>query len=160
MALLKKEKWKFKPYSFIDYYFTRGTSLAKVREWDSPHVPKTEIIFFTRKDGLKTEKSKPSASLRIASRKLMSLGFEPYLKIVKKKAWLISKRGMPTYAFEYVPGLGWTGEIEVPPTGKRRISGYVARLKRMGATRFTEKPMLELMEKRLMALRAGRRSRL
>lgn len=144
----RNEKRRLEPYSFVDYYFTRGKPRAKVREWKSAHTPKIEIIFFKRRAGVKTERNKAATSLRTASRELESLGFEPYLKVVKEKAWLVSKRGMSTYALEFIPGLGWTGEIEVPVKGRKKIPSHVENLKRMGAIKVTKKSILQLMEDR------------
>jgi len=98
---------------------------------------------------VKTEKTRSAQSFLAASKELKLLGFKPRLKILKKKAWLVSKRSMPTYAFEYVPGLGWTGEIEIPVREKGKIADRILELKRMGATGFTRKSMLQLMEERL-----------
>ena len=98
---------------------------------------------------MKTENAKPAQSFRAASKELELLGYKPYLKILKKKAWLVSKKHMPTYAFEYVPGLGWTGEIEIPVKDREKISDRIAELRRMGATNLTKKSMLQLMEQRL-----------
>jgi adenylate cyclase class IV len=149
LATWRNEKRQLHPYSFEDYYFTKGKSQAKIRRWKSSHVPKTEIIFFQRKSGLKTERGRPATSFRNASEELESLGFRPRLKIVKKKAWLVSKKGMQTYALEFVPGLGWTGEIEVPTKDKKTIPNHLAQLKHWGATDFTKKSMFHLMQERL-----------
>jgi len=151
----KKEKWKLEPYSFADHYFARGRSRAKIRKWRSPHVPKVEIIFYKRRFGVKTERSKAATSLEAASKKLKSLGFKPYLRIVKERAWLVSKKGMPTYALELVPGLGWTGEIEVALKNRKKIPSLVEDLRHTGAIRATRKSMLQLMEEKLEAKRAS-----
>lgn len=145
----KNEKRRLEPYSFVDHYFTRGKSRAKIRKWKSAHTPKIEIIFFKRKAGVKTESNKAATSLQTASKELEALGFKPYLKIVKERAWLVSKSGISTYALEFVPGLGWTGEIEVPVKDRKKIPNHVEHLKRMGATRVARKSMLQLMEQRL-----------
>jgi len=145
----KNEKRRLEPYSFVDYYFTRGKSRAKVRKWKSVHTPKIEVIFFKRKAGVKIEMNKAVASLRTASEELKSSGFEPYLTIIKEKAWLVSKRGTSTYALEFVPGLGWTGEIEVPVKGEKKIPSHVKHLKRIGAVKVTKKSILQLMEDKL-----------
>ncbi len=149
LATWRDERRGLHPYSFVDYYFIKGKSKAKIRKWKSLHTPKTEIIFFQRKKGLKTETSRPTSSLWTASVELESLGFKPHLKIVKKKAWLVSKKGLQTYALEFVPGLGWTGEIEVSAKDKMTIPNHLAQLKCWGATGFTKKSMLQLMRKRL-----------
>lgn len=145
----RKEKWQMRSYSFVDNYFTRGRSRAKIRRWRSSHRSRTETILFYRRNGVKTENTKPAQSFRVASKELELLGYKPYLKILKKKAWLVSKKGMPTYAFEYVPRLGWTGEIEIPVRERGKISDRIAELRRMGATNLTKKSMLQLMEERL-----------
>jgi len=149
----KREDWRLEPYSFTDYYFTKGKSRPKIRRWNSPHVPKVEIIFHKRMFGVKTERSKAAASLEAASKELVLSGFKPYVKIVKERAWLVSKKGMPTYALEFVPGLGWTGEIEVPLKNSEKISSFVKDLRRMGAIRVTRKSMLQLVEEKLEAKR-------
>jgi len=145
----RREMWRMKPYSFVDHYFIKSRSQAKIRRWRSSHRPGIEIIFVERRNGVKTEKTRSAQSFLAASKELKLLGFKPRLKILKKKAWLVSKRSMPTYAFEYVPGLGWTGEIEIPVREKGKIADRILELKRMGATGFTRKSMLQLMEERL-----------
>jgi len=149
----KREEWRLEPYSFTDYYFTGGKSPAKIRSWNSPHAPKVEIMFHKRRFGVKTERSQAAAGLETASKELKSLGFKPYLRIVKERAWLVSKKGMPTYALEFVPGLGWTGEIEVPLKNRKKIPSLVEDLRHMGTIRVTRKSMLQLMEEKLEAKR-------
>ena len=149
LATWKSEKRRLQPYSFVDYYFVKGRSRAKIRTWRSAHVPKIEIIFFKRRKGVKTEKGKAATSPRAASKELESLGFMPHLKIIKKRAWLVSKGGLPTYALELVPRLGWTGEIEVPLRDRKKIPSHLEQLRRMGAIGYTMKSMLQLMEERL-----------
>lgn len=149
LAAWKSEKRRLQPYSFVDYYFVKGRSRAKIRTWRSAHVPRIEIIFFRRRKGVKTEKGKAAASLRTASKELESLGFGPHLKIIKKRAWLVCKEGLPTYALELVPRLGWTGEIEVPVRDSKKIPSHLEQLRRMGAIGYTMKSMLQLMEERL-----------
>jgi len=145
----REERWQMRFYSFVDHYFTKGRSQAKIRRWTSRHRPRTETILFYRSNGVKTENSRLAQSFRAASKELELSGYKPYLKILKKKAWLVSKKGMPTYAFEYVPRLGWTGEIEIPVKHREKISDRIAELRRMGATNLTKKSMLQLMEERL-----------
>lgn len=149
LAIWKSEKRAIKPYSFVDYYYTLGNLQAKVRHWRSAHTPRTEIILFHRRAGVKTERTGGASSLRSATRELRSMGYTPRLKIVKRKAWLVSKKGQPTYALEFVPGLGWTGETEVSPRDRSRIPRHVAYLKRMGATRVARKSILQLIEEEL-----------
>ena len=145
----RSEKRRLEPYSFVDHYFTRGKSRAKVRRWRSAHTPKIEIIFFKRRAGVKTESSEAATSPQTASEELEALGFKPYLKIVKERAWLVAKKGLLTHALEFVPGLGWTGEIEVPVKDRKKIPSHMVHLKQMGVTRITRKSMLQLMEERL-----------
>jgi hypothetical protein len=149
LATWKSEKRTIKPYSFVDYYYTCGKMQAKIRQWKSLHVPRTEIIVFRRKAGVKTERTRGAANLTAATRELTSMGYAPRLKIAKKKAWLVDKKGEPTCAFEFVPSLGWTGEIEVSPEDRSQIPRHVDYLKRMGATRVAMKSILQLMEERL-----------
>jgi adenylate cyclase class IV len=149
LALWRKENWKMQPYSFTDYYFKGTRSSAKIRKWRTPHTPKTEIIFYKRRFGVKTERSKAVSNLRRAMKELEALGFKPHMKIAKEKAWLVSKKGEPTYALEHVPGLGWTGEIEVATANRTSIPRLKENLRRMGAARITRKSILELMEEKL-----------
>jgi len=151
----RREDRRLEPYSFTDYYFTGGRSPAKIRRWNSPHTPKVEIIFHKRKFGVKTERSQDATSLEAASKELKSLGFKPYLRIVKERAWVVSKKGMPTYALEFVPGLGWTGEIEVPLKNRKKIPSLVKDLRHTGTIRATRKSMLQLMEEKLEAKRTS-----
>ena len=151
----KKNGWRLEPYSFTDYYFTKGKSHPKIRRWNSLHVPKVEIIFHKRRFGVKTERSKAATSLEAASKELGLSGFKPYVKIVKERAWLVSKKGMPTYALELVPGLGWTGEIEVPLKNRKKIPSFVKDLRRMGAIRVTRKSILQLMEEKIETKRTS-----
>ena len=154
LALWRKERRRFKAYSFVDHYFTKGRTQAKIRKWNSVHKPRVEIIFFEREHGLKTEESRPATNFETAMKRLRGQGFSQDLTIYKKKAWLIRKKGMPTYAIEYVPGLGWTGEIEVPEQNKKGIQNHTAYLKRLGASGFTKKSMLQIMkDKQRMRLR-------
>ncbi|VVB73135.1 Uncharacterised protein [uncultured archaeon] len=144
----KDGKWKFDPYSFTDHYFRKGGQQAKVRVWRQPRMP-TEIIFSWRRNGLKTEIREKAKDLKAAEPVLEKKGFDPYLTIFKKKAWLVEKRGMPTFAFELVPGIGWTGEMEVPWADRKDVPKHVAYLKSMGAKDFTKKSMLQIMEERM-----------
>lgn len=143
----KDNKWKFDPYSFTDYYFTKGKQQAKVRVWKQPKMP-TEIIFSWRKNGLKTEIREKVKDFKSAEPILEKKGFGPYLTIFKKKAWLVEKKDMPVFVFELVPGIGWTGEIEVSWKDRRDVPKHVAYLKSMGATDFTKKSMLQIMEEK------------
>ena len=144
----KEDGWCFDPYSFTDYYFMKGKHQAKVRVWRQPKIP-TEMIFSWRKGGLKTEIREKVKDLKSAEPILDEKGFDPYLTISTKKAWLIEKRGMPVFAFEFVPGIGWTGEIEVPWKDRKDVPKHVAYLKSMGAKDFTKKSMLQIMEERM-----------
>jgi hypothetical protein len=144
----KEEGWRFDPYSFTDHYFMKGRQQAKVRVWRQPKMP-TEIIFSWRKGGLKTEIREKVKDLKTAEPMLDKKGFDPYLTIFKKKAWLVEKRDMPVFAFELVPGIGWTGEIEVQRKDRRDVPKHVAYLKSMGAKDFTKKSMLQIMEERM-----------
>ncbi len=148
LALWKNEKRIFKPYSLVDYYFSKGKSQAKVRRWNSDHTPRNEIIFFERKQGLKKEKSQSAPRFHLALMRLRDEGFRSGLRICKKRAWLVSKKGMPTYAIEYIPGLGWTGEIEVPKWNRKKIPPLMRYLERFGASSFTTKSMLQIMQER------------
>jgi adenylate cyclase class IV len=149
LATWKSEKRQLEPYSFVDHYFVRGRLRTKVRVWRSAHTPKTEVISFRRRNGVKTEETMSATNLRAATRELESLGFIPYLKIVKKKAWLVSGDGKSTYALELVSRLGWTGEIEVPVRHRKRIPRYLKQLQLMGAVSHSKKSMLQLMEEKL-----------
>jgi len=141
----KEEGWRFDPYSFTDHYFMKGKQQAKVRVWRQPKKP-TKIIFSWRKGGLKTEVREKVKNLKTAEPILEKKGFDPHIRIFKRKAWLVEKRGMPVFAFELVPGIGWTGEIEVPWKDRRDVPKHVAYLKSMGAKDFTKKSMLQIME--------------
>ncbi len=151
LSLWKKEGRQFKAYSFTDYYFSRDRRNVKIRRWHSNHKPRIEVITFQRKRGLKTESSRPEVDLRKALKKLLDRGFEKNLVICKKKAWLVSAKGMPTYAIEFIPEIGWTGELEVPQVKKREIRSHIEYLKRNGAFGFTKQSMLQIMKSRKTA---------
>ena len=151
-SLLKKwkeEGFKFDPYSFTDFYFRGERSskkLAKIRKWKRPKRP-AEIIFFSRNRDVKTEERKKMKTFGQAVKHLEGLGFESYLKIDKKKAWMIKKKDR-IYAFEFIPELGWTGEIEIPVSGKHRLKEEIALLKHHGVKTFSVSSLLDAMEKK------------
>jgi len=150
----KEEKWHFSFYSFVDHYFTKGKQQAKVRVWKRPKYP-MEIIFFWRKNGLKTEVREKVKDLKIAEKILEDKGFDHYLDIIKKQVWYVGKSGMPMFALELVPGIGWTGEVEVPWKDRQDVPKHVAYLKSMGAKDFTKKSMLQIMEERMRQKRSS-----
>jgi adenylate cyclase class IV len=144
----KKEKRKFQAYAFTDYYFVKAKSTAKIRKWKSFHKPSVEIIFVRRKKGFKKERNYPTKSIATATEKLNKLGYKKLSIIEKKRAWLISQKGKPTVALEFIPDFGWTGEIEFPKKDKKKISKYISNLKEYGAKDFSKKSLLELLLKR------------
>lgn len=144
----RAEKRSFDPYSFTDFYFTKGKSQAKIRLWKRPRKP-TEMIFSCRKNRVKTETRQIVQDAKAAKKQLETEGFRPYLKIAKKRALLVSKKGQRTYMLELVPGIGWTGEMEVPVKDREKIPHYVSYLRSFGATGFTTKSMLRIMEEKL-----------
>ena len=62
---------------------------------------------------------------------------------------------MPMFALELVPGIGWTGEVEVPWKDRQDVPKHVAYLKSMGAKDFTKKSMLQIMEERMRQKRSS-----
>jgi len=148
LSKFRKEKRKFLPYSFTDYYFKKAGAIAKIRKWRSKHGPAVQLIFVKRKNGLKTEAIHPVANLKKEFSNLKQEGYRQDIKIQKKKAWLITKSGKPIYAIEFVHSLGWTGEIEVPEKDKKRIKGHLQELKWYGATDFSKKSLFELYKER------------
>lgn len=146
----KEEGFKFDPYSFTDFYFRSERSskrLAKIRKWKKPKRP-ISVIFFSRSNGVKTEEHKKMKSFAHAARYLEKIGYESYLTIDKKKAWQIAKKDAGDYCFEFIPELGWTGEVEIPVGEKSRIRDEIAKLKEMGVKTFSLSPLLESMEKK------------
>ena len=145
----KCEGFHFDPYSFSDFYFRSERSskkLAKVRKWKKPKRP-IEIIFFSRDKGVKTEERKKMKNFAQASNFLEGMGYESYLTIDKKKAWMVKKDGTE-YAFEFIPELGWTGEVEIPVGEKHRLNEEIAKLKLHGAKTFSLSSLLDAMEKK------------
>ncbi len=145
----KKEGFRFNFYSFTDFYFRSERSrkkLAKIRKWKRPKKP-TEIIFFSRANGVKTEERKRMKTFGQAVKYLEGLRFESYLNIEKRKAWMVEKKDK-IYAFEFIPEFGWTGEVEIPISKKKSIKQEVAELKTLGVKNFSLSSLLEYMEKK------------
>jgi adenylate cyclase class IV len=121
------------PYEFIDYYFKPKSSnpwdpqmkTLRLREWITPK--KESEVLFTRTEtvergGILFKRSVyPDGKVKLMKgssnvcRKFLSdLGFEEWFRIVKKECKLfeIPKPNFKT-VYEYVEGLGWSGELEV-----------------------------------------------
>lgn len=118
-------------YSFYDYYLIpinqRWDPLEKnlrIREWKYPARPTT--LYFVRNEILNIEGLKFKRAVYKAGKVPLhegdleecrsiaqDLGFKPWFTIRKEKAHFygVSKYHFKTIA-EYVPELGWTGELE------------------------------------------------
>ncbi|MEK6973736.1 MAG: hypothetical protein AABW41_00605 [Nanoarchaeota archaeon] len=138
-------------YSFYDYYLTpidqRWNPLEKnlrIREWKYPTKPTT--LYFVKNEILNIEDLKFKRAVYRAGKvpllegdleECMSiaqdLGFKPWFTIRKEKAhfYEISKNKFKTIA-EYIPELGWTGELEFegqdPLKAKNRIAECISLL--------------------------------
>jgi len=146
LKIWRSEKRIFVPYSFTDFYFMKGNKIVKIRRWKSKHNPMLEFIDIERKRGLKKEESKTVKNMKDKVKELKDSGYKEKGIIEKKKAWLIYKTNKPTadYAIEFIPRLGWSGEIEVPEKDKNLIPSYINYLKNLGAYGFSKKPLLIL----------------
>jgi len=133
------------PHAYIDYYFVKGSSKAKVRKWLSRHTPKIELILFSRKGKVKTEKRKGVKSVQDAIDELEGKEYDSHITVTKKNGWRATSGG-PQTSCELVADLGWTGEIEIPPGERKRTNELIAGLKALGATGFTIKSMLQILE--------------
>lgn len=118
-------------YEFDDYYYHPGPGIwdpvkkiLRIRHWRKPKKPTT--IYFVQnkvieKSGLKFKRSVyPEGKLPLFSGKLnrcqellYGLGFKKWFTIKKRKAefWEIPAYHFET-VFEFIPGLGWSGELE------------------------------------------------
>ncbi|MCX8202244.1 MAG: hypothetical protein N3G74_00310 [Candidatus Micrarchaeota archaeon] len=146
----KDEGYKSNCFSYTDFYFRHeksGKKFAKIRKWRIPKW-KPELIFFERKSGIKTETRRKYNSVAEATKHLENIGYEPYLKIDKKKCIKFAKKNK-SYFLEYIPGLGWTGEIEFAKNEKQRMKDEIGYLKSQGINRFSLASMLETMEQKL-----------
>lgn len=148
----KKEGYKKRIYSFLDIYFKHEHSskrLAKIRKWKVPKF-KPEVIFFKRKNGVKSESRKKFKNLQAAVNFLENLGYEKYLNIEKKKGLMFTNKSKKkTYVLENISGLGWSGEVEIAKDQKQRLKEEIEYLKSLGVKSFTLSSMLEIMEQKL-----------
>jgi len=142
-----EEERKVEPHAYVDYYFTKGASTAKVRRWYSHRSPRIEIIMFSRKGKIKTERRVGAKSVQGAIQELEARGYDASITVDKKNGWRATSGG-PRTSCELVTGLGWTGEIEIPPKDRKKTNELIAGLKAIGATGFTFKPMLQIMAER------------
>lgn len=118
-------------YEFDDYYYYPGPGvwdpvekILRIRHWLRPRKPTT--IYFVQnavieKSDLKFKRSVyPEGKLPLFSGELdrcqevlCDLGFKEWFVVKKRKAefWEIPAYGFET-VFEFIPGLGWSGELE------------------------------------------------
>lgn len=123
-------KLKYK-YAFTDFYYrpekqTWGPirRILRIRHWGKPKDPTT--IYFVKNEIVENKKLKfkrsvypegklPlfSGSLKRCREILKDLGFIEWITIKKQKAefWNIPKHKFNT-VIEFIPGLGWSGELE------------------------------------------------
>ncbi|MEM4134167.1 MAG: hypothetical protein QXO35_01745 [Candidatus Micrarchaeia archaeon] len=148
----KKEGYKTKIYAFLDIYFKHERSakkLAKIRKWKIPKF-KPEVIFFERKNGVKSESRKKFKNLQTAVNFLEKQGYEKYLEIEKKKGVIFTNKSKKkVYVLENIKGLGWSGEVEIAKDQKQKIKDEIEYLKSLGVSSFTLSSMLEIMEQKL-----------
>jgi len=157
----KEQGFKTKAYSFVDFYFKHeksGRKMAKVRKWRHPHFP-TEAIFFSRKNGVKSEERQRFSSAQKAAEYLEDQGYEKYITVDKKKV-LIFNKGTKSYVLEFIKDLGWTGEIEIPPAKREMVKQEIAELKSIisipssdakgsSSISFSLSPIFEVMEQKM-----------
>jgi len=144
---LKLEDRKFEPYRFTDFYYQlpgQGKRIAKIRKWGSRHKPRLQLIIVRRLAGQKKETREVIRNFKTAEAKLKALGYRKRLLIEKKKAWLVLKAGEPEIAIEFVPNLGWTGEVEFKSKNKS-VKTYIKKLKSLGAFNFSAKSLLQIV---------------
>ena len=118
-------------YEFDDYYYhpvlevwNPIRKILRIRYWHTPKKPTT--IYFVKNEVLEKGRIKfkrslyskgklPlfSGKLKLCKELLEDLGFKEWLVLKKKKAefWDIPKHKFQT-VFEFIPGLGWSGELE------------------------------------------------
>lgn len=118
-------------YEFDDFYYHPTSEIwdpirkiLRIRYWHTPKKPTT--IYFVKNEVLKKGKIKfkrslypegklPlfSGELKLCRELLEDLSFREWLVLKKKKAefWDITKHKFKT-VFEFIPGLGWSGELE------------------------------------------------
>ncbi|MCS7109337.1 MAG: hypothetical protein NZ903_00890 [Candidatus Micrarchaeota archaeon] len=147
---LMTDGYKAENFAYVDLYYRNENSekkFAKIRRWRIPNR-KIELIFFERKNGLKSEIKRKFEKFADAASFLEKIGYEPYLKIDKKKCIKFAKKNK-SYFLEYISGLGWSGEIEFAKSEKNRIKEEIEHLKSYGINRFSFASMLEIMEQKL-----------
>jgi adenylate cyclase class IV len=156
----KEQGFKTKTYSFVDFYFKHeksGRKMVKVRKWRHPNFP-TEAIFFSRKNGVKSEERQRFSSVQKAADYLEDQGYEKYITVDKKKVLIFSK-GSKSYVLEFIKNLGWTGEIEIPLTKREMVKQEIAEIKSIissssnvkgsSSISFSLSPILELIEQKM-----------
>ncbi|MEM3702698.1 MAG: hypothetical protein QW054_01485 [Candidatus Micrarchaeia archaeon] len=151
-SIWKKEGYKIKIYAFSDIYFKHERSskkIAKIRKWKIPNL-KPEVIFFERKNGVKSESKKKFKNLQIAINFLENQGYEKYIEIEKKKGVMFTNKSKnKIYVLENIRSLGWSGEVEIAKDQKHKLKEEIEYLKSLGVSSFTLSSMLEIMEQRL-----------
>jgi len=119
-------------YAFTDYYYRPEKKvwgpirrIIRIRKWSKGEEPTT--IYFVKNEIIESKRIKfkrsmypegklPlfSGSLKRCREILTDLDFVEWITLKKQRAefWDIPKYKFGT-AIEYIPGLGWTGELEV-----------------------------------------------
>ena len=119
-------------YAFTDYYYRPEKKIwgpirriLRIRHWSKAHEPTT--IYFVKNEIIESKRIKfkrsvyPegklalfSGSLKRCREILTDLDFVEWITIKKQRAefWDIPKYKFGT-VIEYIPGLGWSGEVEV-----------------------------------------------
>jgi adenylate cyclase class IV len=132
-------------YEFIDYYYRpKGlrwdplVQTLRIRKHLAPRK-KSEILLtkveLIEQDGLAFKRSiYPQGKLRLFQGSfeeckglLEDLGFEEWLKIEKRDGRVMELPNGLRFAYEFVDGLGWTGELEFEGIDVRRVSQLLRR---------------------------------
>lgn len=147
---LKEDGFKSKNYSYTDLYFRHETftnKFVKIRKWKIPKM-KPEVIFFERKNGVKSEHRFKFNSIQAAVKFLEEKGYVPYIKVEKNKCIQFTKKGK-SYVLEKIASLGWSGEVEIPIERKETMKDEINYFKSFGVKSFSLLPILEIIEQKL-----------
>ncbi|MBN1502212.1 hypothetical protein JW930_01600 [Candidatus Woesearchaeota archaeon] len=131
------------PYEFTDYYYLHRNEKwnpilknIRIREWSYPRKP--TCIYLTKNEiketkGIKFKKSLYkegklplfSANIKECKEVLHDLGFLPWITVIKKECKLYEVPKKFITIEEYIPELGWTGELEIEGDNITSASEYI-----------------------------------
>ncbi len=131
-------------YEFTDYYFRPKQGKwdpinknIRIREWKTPK--KSTTIYFVKNEILAIDKIKfkralypegkvPlfSGDLETCKSLLIDLNFKPWFILKKEKSsiWKLPKYNFCTVS-EYIPGIGWWGELEFEGKDPNKAKGEI-----------------------------------